>query len=306
MLQVWENLRRMGKGEVARSNPACMRALLAAGGAGALTAGTVVLKVLILHHPFNALTLGVLGTLNFAASFLLMQAFGFKLATKLSPLFGVALGKHWKNLGKRINDGLAAGMSGGLSHRVFGQEIGWSLKTQAMGAMGNLFFVIPAALVFHIWFRHSTGQSFLDQASATKMLASFNPWTTKTIVYAAFTGFLLWVCTVVGGAAAHRMKPFSKTLATALFNILLGALLAFTPVLGKLSGIPIDVRHFTLTGGCIAIATASVGIHGAFRAGLGAALLGLLFIGFLNFSVGFFLAFLSSVLSADVPALEAH
>ena len=272
----------MGRHEVARSNLASFKTLFAAGGAGLITAGTVVLKISILHRAFGPWMVGLLATLDFVVSFLLMQALGFRLATKLAPLFGSALAYQWKKFER-------------IKNTRFNQEFWLSFKTQLISALGNFIFVVPAAVVFHFLYKTLTGAGFLDPPAATAILASFNPWKTGTLLYAALTGVLLWFCTFLGGWVGHRFKPLSKTMTTVFFNVFLGALLAFIPVLGKALGIPLDVRHFTLTGGAIVIATSSLGIHGALHSGLGTAFLGFFLIGVLNFSVSFILAFLVSL-----------
>ena len=269
----------MGHHEAARSPAACLRTLLAAGGAGFITAGTVILKLLILHASLTLFRGGFFVALNFMISFIFIQIFNFKLATKQSSLFGAALGRRLRSF------------RAGFDHEIFRREMEWGLKTQAMSALGNLTFVIPVVYVFHLIF-HST---FIDPATARIALQSLHPWKSASLPYAVFTGCLLWLCTFLGGAMANRFGRFSKTSATLFFNVFLGAALAFIPVLGKVLKIPLDVRHFTLSGGTVAVAATSLGFHKALDAGLISALFGVLWIGVLNFSVSFGLAFMHSL-----------
>ncbi len=277
----------MGHREVARSLAACVKNLAYAGGAGVLTAFTVALKVVILHSPLPLLAGAVLSSLNFIGSFLLMQAFGFRLATKQAPLLGAGLGKRWQELRSVIAR---------RTHlrKIWREEIYLSVRTQLFSASGNLIFVVPATFAFCTVFRLQTGAQFLDAHSAQAALASLDPWRTATLPYAALTGGLLWLCTYLGGALAQRFSPFSKTLATIFFNVCLGAGLAFLPMLGRQFGLPLDVRHFTLSSGTLAAAVTTLGLANAWSSGLAQALVGVLAIGALNFSVSFALAFLAA------------
>lgn len=282
--RLWENLAKMGKAEVARSHSAVFQALWAAGGAGIITAVTVAFKVAIWHGHMNTAEIGVWGVVNFAGSFLLMQFCGFKLATKVSPLVGATLGRQWRALPLLR-----------LPHDP--GELRWSLRTQLISALGNLLFVIAGVMLFDWSFRLRTGRAFLDEKTSAATLASFHPFNTSTVAYAAFTGVLLWISTLSAGWVAGLFRPISKKLTVALFNIFLGSFLALVPVLGRVTHLPLDVRHFTITGGAIAMATLSSGWGHALHAGLGGAVLGLVLIGFLNSAVSFLLSFLSAAAS---------
>jgi site-specific recombinase len=72
-------------------------------------------------------------------------------------------------------------------------------------------------------------------------------------------------------------------------NISLGVLLAMTPIFGKFFGLPLDVRHVTLSTGALTFSLSSLGGS----AGWGeiiAAGIGIAIIGSLNFGVSFALA----------------
>lgn len=283
-MRLWENLAKMGKSEVARSRPAVMQALWAAGGAGVITAASVALKVYIWHGSLGMAAIAIFGALNFALSFLMMQACGFKLATKISPMVGATLGRQWRALPvlRRAHDPA---------------ELLWSLRTQLVGVLGNFLFVVLGAAVFHLSFHLRTGRSFLSPEISAATLASFHPWNSNTLILAAFTGVLLWLSTLSAGWVASFFRPKSKKLTVAFFNIFLGCFLGFVPVIGKVTHLPLDVRHFTLTGGYIAMATLSSGWVQALHAGFWAAIAGLMLIGLLNVLVSFSLSFLSAFAS---------
>jgi len=111
-VDLWDHLSNLGAVEIARSYSGCLRVLMAAGGAGLITAGTVFIKLTISHGSLHPLQSGALIALNFVLSFLLIQAFGFGLATKLSPILGVRLGRKWQSL------------ISGLGRKLFREDLG--------------------------------------------------------------------------------------------------------------------------------------------------------------------------------------
>jgi site-specific recombinase len=284
-MHLLDQLGKIGQKEIVRNSSASVRLLISSSGAGLITAGTVLLKMTILHSPLTMLLGGFLIALNYVGSFLSMQLFGFRLATKQSALIGTALGK--------------------TAQHLFREEVRYSVRTQLLSALGNFGWVVIAVLVFHWLFQFRTGEAFLDPAAARSALESLHPWRSGTLCYAAFTGGILWFCTILAGAVANRFEPFSKRTVATVFNIGLGAALAYVPLLGRSLGLPLDIRHFTLSSGMIAVAAASLGFHQALRAGLLEAFLGVLGIGCLNFSVSFALAFLTSSMKSHVKGPPA-
>src|SRR5262249_10823919 len=73
-------------------------------------------------------------------------------------------------------------------------------------------------------------------------------------------------------------------------NVALGFLLGMLPVIGKFLGLPLEVRHVTLSTGSLTLAAASLGVGDALKAGLAPAMAGIAVIALLNFCVSFLLA----------------
>jgi site-specific recombinase len=89
------------------------------------------------------------------------------------------------------------------------------------------------------------------------------------------------------------MAYFSRVLARNVAgfggNVSLGVLLAATPIAGKFFGLPLDVRHVTLSAGALALAASRLGTQASYGAWL-MAVFGIVVIGALNFGVSFVLA----------------
>jgi site-specific recombinase len=98
-------------------------------------------------------------------------------------------------------------------------------------------------------------------------------------------------------------RAFSRNIAGIGGNVSLGFLLGMTPVLGKFFGLPLDVRHVTLSTGALVFAGGALGTEslelGAVSAGFGIAA-----IGALNFGVSFALALLVALRARDVNRFE--
>jgi site-specific recombinase len=148
------------------------------------------------------------------------------------------------------------------------------------------------------------------------VLHSLDPLSTGTVFFAALTGVLLWSSSIAAGwlenwavyrrlpeaIAQHRIgrfvgrrvmtwwsNVFLRNVSGFGGNVALGVLLAMTPVIGKFFGVPLDVRHITLSTGALAFAVSSLGGE-AVALGLPQAVFGIAVIGMLNFGVSFLLA----------------
>jgi site-specific recombinase len=73
-------------------------------------------------------------------------------------------------------------------------------------------------------------------------------------------------------------------------SIVLGYLLGFVPAMGRFLGIPLDVRHVTLSTGTLALAAASLGRHWLYRGWFLQTLFGIAVTFVLNLGVSFSIA----------------
>jgi site-specific recombinase len=98
---------------------------------------------------------------------------------------------------------------------------------------------------------------------------------------------------------AWLSRAFARNLSGAGGNVALGTLLGMTPVLGKFFGLPLEVRHVTLSTGALVLAASSFRGE-ALAQGLLPAMLGIAIIGLLNFGVSFALALLVALRAREV------
>lgn len=295
------------------------RAILWAGcGAGVLTLGTAVLKFVLSAWMLPAFFAGLVASLNYSVSFVIIQLCHFTLATKQPSMTAAAL---------------ASAISGEVDsarlHRLV-DMIARITRSQVAAALGNIGAVIPTAMVFDWGFRLRTGHSFLGSQSAEHTFESLHP--VRVLPYAALTGVYLWLSSIGAGwlenwAVYHHLpeaiasnrrlirlfgRRFSRWLGRALSYhisgvggvVFLGFLLGMSPVIGQFFGIPSEVRHVTLSSAALTLAASSAVVSHGGRAllehGCLLAMLGIVITLCLNFGVSFAMALWVALRARDV------
>jgi site-specific recombinase len=289
--------------------------LLSAGGGGVLTTGTATLKFLVSWGHFAPFVEGMLSGTVYAGSFILMQFLGFTLATKQPSMTAAALAGSMRSSESETN------LSGLVT------TIARITRSQLAAALGNIGAVIPTTVAFDLYYRSKTGHSFLNEEAAAYVVHSLHPTHSLTILYAALTGVLLWASSVAAGwlenwavyrrlpeaIAEHRMgrlvgrrtmrfasRVFSRNISGIGGNTALGYLLGMTPIAGKFFGLPLDVRHVTLSTGALTLAVSSQGKASLKTPEMWGAAAGIVVIGLLNFGVSFVLALMVALRAREV------
>jgi site-specific recombinase len=302
--KIIERAGHTGEHYITASRAEYVTMLGSAAGGGVLTAGTTILKFLIAWGHFAPAVEGMFASMNYALSFLVMQALGFTLATKQPSMTAAALAATLRETSTRT----------GLDELV--TLIARITRSQLAAALGNVGLVIPTVLALDRLQIARSGRPFLDRETATYVLHSLDPFTSGTVLYAAFTGVVLWTSSIAAGwlenwavyrrlpeaIAQHRLGRivgrrtmqwcsgvFARNVSGFGGCVSLGVLLGMIPVFGKFFGLPLDVRHITLSTGGLMFAVSALGPE-AISYGLPQAALGIAVIGILNFSVSFLLA----------------
>jgi site-specific recombinase len=299
--KIIERAGHTGEHYIAATRREYWKMLASAGGGGLMTAGTTVAKYFVKWQHFPLFVEGVTSTANYALSFIAMQLLGFTLATKQPSMTAAALAGALQEHG-----------GGDMKEMV--AMIARTTRTQIIAICGNLGLVIPTAFLIDQYYVRFHGEHFLSAKSATSTLASFDPLRSGTVGFAALTGVLLWASSIAAGwienwavyrrlpeaIAEHRLRRvFGKRAMAAISrwfarhvagfggNLTLGFLLGMTPVMGVFFGLPLDVRHVTLSTGSMAFSVCALG-WGA--PGILEAAAGIGCMAVLNFGVSFFLA----------------
>ena len=296
---------KTGEHYIANNRPEYWLMWRAALGGGLLTVGTAAIKMMVTHAGFRPFVEGFLAGLNYAVSFVLLQALGLALATKQPSMTGAALAQIVLRCQENANDDELVTFVA----RIF--------RTQLAAALGNIFAVgvgaIGLGFLWHLLF----GAPLLEHETAEYTLTSLNPLASGTIFYAALTGVILWLSSLVGGwienwavyhrlpeaIAEHRLgafvKPdrlqrvsqyFSKNISGWGGSIALGYMLGMLPPLGRFFGLPLDVRHVTLSTGTVALGAVSLSRDTIPDGALLWAAAGIAVTFVMNLSVSFYLA----------------
>ncbi len=291
----------------------------AAIGGGLLTVITAALKLRIYDAHVPLFVEGFAAGTNYAVSFITLQILGLVLATKQPAATAATFaGIIRENRGVERENKLTEFVS-----RI--------TSTQLAAALGNVFAVSIGALLFEALWRALFSQSYLSPESATHVYETLNPTASGTAFYAIITGVILWMAALAGGwfenfavyyrltdaVAQHplgervglgQMLRYSRTLRRNLggwsTSIVLGYLLGFTPVIGKFFGVPLDVRHVTLSTGTFALSVAHFGVRSIERGWFYEAVAGIAVIFVLNLFVSFSIAAYVGLRAYDVSGRE--
>jgi site-specific recombinase len=317
--KVIERAGRTGEHYVTSSRREYWKMLGSAALGGVLTCGTAIAKFLVKWGHWPLFIDGLLSSLVYAGSFVVMQLVGATLATKQPSMTAAALAGT-------IRDRAGPGR---LDELV--RLIARIARSQFAAAIGNVSAVIVTSLAFDTLWRNLTGESFLDPGTAGGVVKSFHPFASGTIFFAALTGVILWMSSLVAGWfenwVVYRRLPeaiehhrFGKRLGKkrmarlARFleqqaagfggSVSLGFFLGMTPVFAQFFGLPLDVRHVTLSTGSLTLAIQSLGVDAIGWGPIIWASVGIAIIGLLNFGVSFALALVVALRARDVPRGE--
>jgi site-specific recombinase len=171
----------------------------------------------------------------------------------------------------------------------------------------------------------------LNRENAEHVFHILSPLDSGTIFFAAVTGVILWMASLVGGwfdnfSVYHRLPQairdhaFGEIIGVERLNrlagvvernmsgwgtnISLGMMLGFTPVLGIFLGIPLDVRHVTLSTGQLALACATLQHQWFFDGWFIRAVSGIAIVFVLNLSVSFLFSFITAARAYQLTSRE--
>ena len=309
---------KTGEHYVARSRSEYRMIWIAAAGGGLLTVLTAAAKLKVAHAGLPLFLEGLLAGLNYAVSFMLLHHFHLVLATKQPAMTAAALAALLRNRDRTARfDSVVE----------FTVQI---VRSQVAAATANVVFVFLGAFAFSTLWSLMLGRSYLGTEEAQHVFEMLSPVNSGTVFYAALTGVILWLAAMIGGwldnwAVYHRLPQaiadhrlgarlgrrrmvraagvVSRNMAAWGTNISLGFLLGLAPVFGVFLGLPIDVRHVTLSSGMLAFGAS--GLDDWFTGGWFLwALAGVATMFVLNLSVSFLLSLYTASRAYDLGARE--
>lgn len=291
----------------------------AALGGGLFTVITAAIKTRIVDAGLPMFVEGFLSGTNYAVSFVILQMLGLVLATKQPAATAATFAGIIRN---NQGDRRSSKLSAFVSHIT---------STQLAAAVGNVVAVTIGAVIFERLWRFTFSDSYLSEHSAEHIYETLHLFGSGTAFFAIVTGIILWMAALAGGwlenlavyyrfsdaVAQHPMgsrigdstmhkiaRVLNRNLGGWSTSIVLGYLLGFTPVLGHFFGIPLDVRHVTLSTGTLALAAARFGFISLGRTWFYHAVAGIAVIFVLNLCVSFSISAFVALRAYNVQPAE--
>ncbi len=306
--KIVEHTSETGEHYVAKTRSEWWKTALAGAGGGALTAFTAAFKYGLGALPFAPMPMGLLLAANYSSSFIAMQFCHFTLASKQPAMTASALAGALENdEDSKVLVDLSAGIS----------------RSQVAATLGNVLITIPASLLLDFAWQSLAGHPLLSAEKAAHSLHDLHPFRSLTLPFAALTGVLLWLASLASGWAgnwsafrqfpealsshrglhrwlgaerATKLAPMiEKHFSGIIGYVALGLLLGFLPVLLAFMGLPVEVRHVTLSAASLALCVGQLWSTGSVPWGdVAWGMTGIALIGVMNFGVSFGLALVTA------------
>ena len=276
----------------------------------------VVLLVFIKNfiHSLPNLSLfseGFLYGINYSCGFITMHLLHFTLATKQPAMTASFIAENIENKDEKKKLSL-----------VLAQII----RSQFISLVGNLVVVLPVCFLI-AWFINTFFSIHIFENSAVKtQLISNHPLYSGALIFAAITGIYLFLSGLITGyydnkvifsdipnrienhpKLKKRINPKRLTkwatflqmnTGAIIGNLFLGMALGSTGTFSEFIGLPIDIRHITISAGNFGIALGSTEYYNVNL--IIASFIGIILIGLINIAVSFLLSLYIACRSRNV------
>jgi site-specific recombinase len=309
-LRVTENAGRSGEHYITETRSDYFAMLKAAAGGGMAVALVAAMKINIGTRDLAPLAEVLANCLNYGLGFVFIHLLHFSVATKQPAMtanaIAAAIGEIQGNARERQRD---------LEPLV--DLIARTMRTQLASIVGNIGLAIPVALLIAYLVQHFSGVHFVTPAKAKHLLHDIDLFSAGTLIFAGVAGVCLFLAGLIAGyydnlcsysriperlnrlqwpqklfgqARWARVSEYIRNnLGVLAGNFFLGFLLGGAAGLGALLGLPLDVRHTTLSSAMWGYSLFSLDFQVPWQLILTTAL-GFLGIGIVNLGVSFYLA----------------
>jgi len=305
-LRVTDNAAKTGEHYIAETPSQYVGMWRAAAGAGVIIAAMALLKIFASKLDLAPAGYALLYSLDYGLGFVLIYMLHLTVATKQPAMTAQTIAGY---LGS-ASQGRAAELD-----RVVDLAAAVT-RSQLAAILGNVLLALPTALLIALALNYAAGAPIIDMGKGAHLLDDLDPlgW---AIPHAAVAGVFLFLSGLISGyfdnkasyarigervaqlrwlrrlfgerRAAAAGEYLDNHLGGIMGNFLFGCMLGSTGTIGKILGLPLDIRH-------IAFAAANLGyawqafdyalpLRTLLWGGLGVAL-----IGFTNLAVSFALA----------------
>lgn len=305
-LRVTENARRTGEHYITTDRAEYAAMWRSAAGGGFIVGFMALIKILLGKLILAPLASVFMHSLNYSLGFVLIHILNFTLATKQPAMTAATIAGSIDESEGKAHD----------LHRLADLIVA-TVRSQFAAIAGNVAVTIPTAVAIALLCGWVTGHPAMDLGKAQHTLHDLSPIASLAIPHAVLTGFLLfltgllsgyfdnkaaydriperiahldWLRRLIGPQRADRLAGYiGRNLGGLVGNILLGIMLASLAPMGIFLGLPLDVRHVTLSAANFAFALTALDFHIGWLT-LAETLTGILLVGATNLSVSFTLA----------------
>ena len=317
--KVAERSAETGEHYITRTRAEYRQMLRSAAGGGAVMAVTTFMKFVMLGLGLSPFWSGMAAGFNYATSFVVVQWLHFTVATKQPAMTAPAMAAKLEDT--RSEAGVES----------FVDEVAHLVRSQVAGIVGNLMVVTPLVLLAQLAAWWALGAPLISEAEAHYVFKSMT-LLGPSLWYAACTGVLLFSSSIIAGwvenwfvlhrldsalrwnprirarLGAHRAARWAvwwrENISGLAANISLGFMLGVVPVVASFLGLPLDIRHVTLSAGQTAAAAATLGWDVIHNPQLWWCVAAVPLTGMLNVGVSFALALRVAVRSRGVRLVD--
>ncbi|MCA0177516.1 MAG: site-specific recombinase [Proteobacteria bacterium] len=289
-------------------------------GGGALIGFTTLIKFGITALGLSLFWTGFWAGFNYALSFVLIYLLHGTVATKQPAMTAPSMAAKLENVS-----------ASDAAVESFVDEVTHLIRTQTAGILGNVIAVAPVALALQLATLPLLGHPLVGVDSAHHTLAHLTLWG-PTLLYAAFTGVLLFGASLIAGwtenwfvlhrldsaiawnprftrllgaqRAQHWARWWRDHISSLAANVSLGFMLGLVPVFASFFGLPLEVRHVTLSTGQIAVAAGALGWEVVHEPTFWWCVAAIPLTGALNVAVSFALAFRVALASRSLRNVD--
>ncbi|MBI3713535.1 MAG: preprotein translocase subunit TatB [Burkholderiales bacterium] len=318
-LRVTENAGRSGEHYITETRHDYFAMLKAAAGGGCAVALIAAIKINISMRGLAPLAEVLANCLNYGLGFVLIHLLHFSVATKQPAMTANAIaavvGEMQTSTPTSANARDKAGKHKDVTPLL--NLIARTVRTQLAAIIGNIGLAIPVAFLIAWLILSTTGSHFISASKAQHLLGDIDLLKLSTLVYAGVAGVCLFLAGLIAGYydnlcsysriperlyrlqwaqrlfGSSRWSSFTdyirNNLGVLAGNFFLGFLLGGAAGLGTLLGVPLDVRHTTLSSAMWAYSLFALDFHLSWQVFV-STMLGFLAIGIVNLGVSFYLA----------------
>jgi site-specific recombinase len=258
--RVTEQASRSGEHYITESRSEYVEMYRAAAGAGFIIAVMALFKLKLAALDLPLLWEGVAYSLNYGLGFVLIHVLHLTIATKQPAMTAATLAGA---LDGRENREARLDALADLAAQVS--------RTQWVSIAGNVTITMLVAFALALTAVQFVGWSAAGPEKAAHLLHDLHPWRSLALLHAAIAGVYLFLSGLISGyydnqALYHRIPQrlrrvkwlrallgeerlgrfaayVEQNLGALAGNFLFGCMLGFTPVIGELLGLPLDIRH---------------------------------------------------------------